>query len=521
MKIKTDKNMDIASANFRNGDILSEEQYLRYKDFLKNVDTYKYRYKLNKIINVRSMKYKYINYYISLFFRLNPKMANDYIFIDPVSQMRYLRRYAGVRNRFLKLNGPKPHLIEYYHAKYYIKLYEDDLAKRNTKENIPKTVVVTKNRKPKNFEVLVLEKKRLFLEKLKNKFGIEEKDASAFVDSMAKYLYYHKKVSRVLNHYFYFLKYDDYCKMFYSKKSNIRIMFKGNKTLQTLANAETPLEYFDDLDNYIIYSVTNTREKPVIYTRTNFSEKLVNYIEYEESIDELSTCKFNGSSLEEIISNMNNRGFLQGTFKPRNPKKYVKNPLEFQRLILPYKEKREYFVQSVTLDIQNNVNVSTGISVTKYKSPIKESEQQAGFFSKFKGNKIVYRSSLELMAFNFLDTCSEILAWSSESVIVPYVKPTLKEDSELDTDKINIHKYFVDLWVLIKQPNGELKSFLIEIKPKKQCFKPRKTAKKSDKTYITEMLTYAVNQAKWNAARKFAKSHNMTFIIWTEKDLAL
>ena len=55
---------------------------------------------------------------------------------------------------------------------------------------------------------------------------------------------------------------------------------------------------------------------------------------------------------------------------------------------------------------------------------------------KYKGSTpIVYRSSLELTVFRWLDNNPNIVSWGSESVVIPYISPT---DSKM-------HRYFVDL----------------------------------------------------------------------------
>lgn len=123
---------------------------------------------------------------------------------------------------------------------------------------------------------------------------------------------------------------------------------------------------------------------------------------------------------------------------------------------------------------------------------------------KYKGdiNKIVFRSSWELMAFKWIDSCKQIVAWSSETTIVPYIGVDGKA-----------HRYFVDLWVMLE--NG--KRFIIEIKPSSKLTKPRKTAKKKDSTYLSQLKEYHTIQIKKAAAEAYAAQHGMEYKIWTEK----
>ncbi|AVO22866.1 head completion protein [Erwinia phage vB_EamM-Bue1] len=131
---------------------------------------------------------------------------------------------------------------------------------------------------------------------------------------------------------------------------------------------------------------------------------------------------------------------------------------------------------------------------------------------KYRGdiNKIVFRSSLELVAFKFCDMNPAIIWWSSEETIVRYVSPV---DNR-------VHRYFVDLQVWTKNKDtGEQQVTLIEIKPRDQIKEPKRGTKK-EKTFVNEMMTWKVNEAKWAAARAVcASKENWSFLIWTEDHL--
>lgn len=116
-------------------------------------------------------------------------------------------------------------------------------------------------------------------------------------------------------------------------------------------------------------------------------------------------------------------------------------------------------------------------------------------------NKIYYRSLWERQVFKFLDENSDILAWNSEEVVIPY---RCKTDNK-------VHRYFVDLKIQFK--NGQ--TYLIEIKPKKQTIEPKVRTKKT-KAYITEVLTYVKNQSKWEAASEYCADRGWIFEVWTE-----
>lgn len=130
--------------------------------------------------------------------------------------------------------------------------------------------------------------------------------------------------------------------------------------------------------------------------------------------------------------------------------------------------------------------------------------------NKYKGSlPIIYRSSLELTSFRWMDNNPNIITWGSESVIIPYQSP-------LDN---RIHRYFVDLVALLKDKEGNTKKLLIEVKPSKQTSKPTVSSRKSSKTVLYEQTQFVLNQAKWEAAQQYCTKNNYTFIILTEKDL--
>jgi hypothetical protein len=59
---------------------------------------------------------------------------------------------------------------------------------------------------------------------------------------------------------------------------------------------------------------------------------------------------------------------------------------------------------------------------------------------------------------------------------------------------------------------------LLEVKPKAQTQEPKKQSRKT-KRYITEVMTYGVNQAKWKAAEDFCRNRGWEFRLITETEL--
>lgn len=132
------------------------------------------------------------------------------------------------------------------------------------------------------------------------------------------------------------------------------------------------------------------------------------------------------------------------------------------------------------------------------------------FPKKYIGNSsnIIYRSLWELKFLKYCDTNENILEYASEELAIPYRSPI---DGK-------IHKYFPDVYIKVKESDGSIKKYLIEIKPYKQTMPPAKP-KKQTKGYIYEAYEYAKNQSKWEAAREYCKDKGWTFKVITEKEL--
>jgi len=130
---------------------------------------------------------------------------------------------------------------------------------------------------------------------------------------------------------------------------------------------------------------------------------------------------------------------------------------------------------------------------------IKRPEKYAG-----NANTVVYRSLWEKQAFKWCENNPKVKLWNSEEIVVPYKSTVDKK----------LHRYFVDL--LIQLDNKE--TYLIEIKPKNQTIPPKKRSRKTKK-YINEIVTYAKNQDKWEAATQFAEHKGWKFQVWTEETL--
>jgi len=121
---------------------------------------------------------------------------------------------------------------------------------------------------------------------------------------------------------------------------------------------------------------------------------------------------------------------------------------------------------------------------------------------------IIMRSSWETKFALWCDNNPNVLKWSSETTVIPYVCPTDNRP----------HRYFVDFKIRVKTKTGSLKTYLVEIKPEKQT-RPPDTPKRKTRQYIAEVMTWGKNEAKWKAATNYCKDRGYEFIILTERDL--
>jgi hypothetical protein len=129
---------------------------------------------------------------------------------------------------------------------------------------------------------------------------------------------------------------------------------------------------------------------------------------------------------------------------------------------------------------------------------------------KYKGDptNIIFRSLWERKVMVYLDENPYVLEWSSEEIIVPYISP-------VDNRR---HRYFPDFLIKVKRSDGSTRTMLIEVKPKHQTTEP-KVQKRKTKKYITEVTTWAVNQAKWKYASEYCLDKGWEFKILTEDEI--
>ena len=137
---------------------------------------------------------------------------------------------------------------------------------------------------------------------------------------------------------------------------------------------------------------------------------------------------------------------------------------------------------------------------------------QPSYPKKYKGDptNIIYRSLWERKFMRYCDINENILEWGSEEMYVWYRSPA---DGRA-------HRYFPDFYIKVKESTGQIKKYIIEIKPQRQTTPPPKP-KRQTKGYLREAFEYARNQAKWKAAKEWCLDRGYEFKVLTENELGI
>lgn len=125
------------------------------------------------------------------------------------------------------------------------------------------------------------------------------------------------------------------------------------------------------------------------------------------------------------------------------------------------------------------------------------------------GYPILIRSSWERMYAQWLDMTPAIVKWSSENISIKYYDPV----------QGRTRRYYPDFYIMVDEGDGKYGKYIVEIKPLHETKPPRKTAKKSKKTFRHQQATYITNQAKFKAGREYCDKIGMEFKVVTEKKL--
>lgn len=125
---------------------------------------------------------------------------------------------------------------------------------------------------------------------------------------------------------------------------------------------------------------------------------------------------------------------------------------------------------------------------------------------------IKFRSSYEKRFLTFLDLSPSVLLYGYEVVQIPYL-------FEIDN---RVHRYIIDFYMVVKNKDGVVTKYLVELKPKHQTVEPKQPKKKSAKAMKNFMYSakeYIKNKNKWDAAESYCKKNNIQWKILNETNL--
>ena len=123
---------------------------------------------------------------------------------------------------------------------------------------------------------------------------------------------------------------------------------------------------------------------------------------------------------------------------------------------------------------------------------------------------IWWRSLWERRVMVRLDENPNVVEWSNEEIVIPYLSPV---DGRY-------HRYFPDFFVRMRDSSEKIQAYILEVKPAKQT-QPPTQKKRVTKQYLQEVMTWGVNEAKWKAADEYCKDRGWKFNLITEHELGI
>lgn len=137
-----------------------------------------------------------------------------------------------------------------------------------------------------------------------------------------------------------------------------------------------------------------------------------------------------------------------------------------------------------------------------------------------KSGIIEYKSSYEAKFCHELDVKRKnVVSWSYETLTVTYKSPIDKK----------LHRYYIDFIFDVRQHDGSIQKFLVEIKPshekeeielfESKGITPKKHGNMKAESWLFKQRAFLVNVEKWRSAKRYAEAKGYTFLVVTEKDL--
>ena len=119
-------------------------------------------------------------------------------------------------------------------------------------------------------------------------------------------------------------------------------------------------------------------------------------------------------------------------------------------------------------------------------------------------SKIVFRSDWEYRFLRHCDNSDDIVRYASEPVAIPYLNPLDKR----------VHNYYIDFYIEMRNAEGRVSPWLIEVKPVKHTIlptEPKNPTLKAMENHIGQVRRVLQNIAKFKAADNYAKQSGAVF----------
>ena len=117
-----------------------------------------------------------------------------------------------------------------------------------------------------------------------------------------------------------------------------------------------------------------------------------------------------------------------------------------------------------------------------------KSRYKPSYPQKYKGNpnNIICRSSWERRFCRWCDLNENIISWASEEFSIPYVSPV---DNR-------VHRYYPDYLIKVKESDGKVKTYVVEVKPKKQTAPPKKPKDRLNHIFMSVRCMQSTRQVE-------------------------
>lgn len=138
--------------------------------------------------------------------------------------------------------------------------------------------------------------------------------------------------------------------------------------------------------------------------------------------------------------------------------------------------------------------------------------------------KPIYKSSYEWRMMYWCDMNKNVLQWSYEPFPIEYTFQVPSSSPEWMKTLVDFkkHRYYIDFYAKIVDNDGNVKDFMLEIKPFNQTIMPKEPKKKTQKSlkkFFADMQEFIKNSNKWAAADTALSKRGVKFLVLTERDL--